>query len=294
MPPVRLVAVRYLNTAPLIEGLDKLPRLELLPTVPAKIAPMVTRGEADLGLCSVVDILREEHALAFVPVGQIGCDGPTLTVRLYSRVPFEQVMALAADTDSHTSVLLARLILLRRFGVSPRVADFDARERVVRGGGEGSRATDDDGWPQTLLLIGDKVITDAPPRERYPFQLDLGEAWHAWTGLPFVYAMWACRRDRMDDEGVRLASELLDRQRRHNQQRLAWIIASRAPQARWPLAEATRYIAELLRYDVGERERAGIERFASELHAANLLTPARAPWLSRTSHDAPALATPHP
>ena len=69
------------------------------------------------------------------------------------------------------------------------------------------------------LLIGDKVVTDAPPTDRYPHQMDLGEAWKDLTGLPFVYAMWMCRGPRTGDqarskgtcfEGRRLQLALLD------------------------------------------------------------------------------------
>src|SRR5205085_5859227 len=99
------------NTVPLIEGLDKLPAVTLLPTVPSRIAGMVASGEADVGLCSLVDAVRSEVPLALVPAGMIGCDGPTLTVRLFSLVPLPDVRVLHADTDSHTSVALARLLL---------------------------------------------------------------------------------------------------------------------------------------------------------------------------------------
>jgi chorismate dehydratase len=275
MQPTRLAAVRYLNTAPLVEGLEKLSGVTLVPTVPARIAEMVTSGAADLGLCSVVDVASPQHDLSFVPVGQIGCDGPTLTVRLYSRVALEQVTTLCADTDSHTSVILARLLLAERFGASPCVVAFDARERVSVGT---RHTTDADGWPESLLLIGDKVVTDAPPPERYPFQLDLGEAWKAWTGLPFVYAMWACRRDRLADPAIALAAAVLDRQRRHNLQRLEWLVATRAPAARWPLELARHYVGGLLRYEVGPRERAGVERFIHEALRAKLLEPHELSW----------------
>src|SRR5690349_21750253 len=133
MGPLRVACVRYLNTVPLIEGLEKLPEVALLPTVPSRIAGMVAGGEADIGLVSLVDAARAETPLALVPAGMIGCDGPTLTVRVFSAVPFERVTALHADTDSHTSVALARVLLARVYGASPEVVDFDARERMPLG-----------------------------------------------------------------------------------------------------------------------------------------------------------------
>lgn len=275
MDPVRVAAVRYLNTAPLIEGLEKWSEIRLETAVPSAIAPMVLDGRADVGLASVVDAASGD--LALVPAGMIGCDGPTMTVRLFSAVPMERVTELHADTDSHTSVVLARVLLARRFGVSPAVVDFDARERVPRGersgkdAGKGGERALEEAWPSTLLLIGDKVVTDSPPAVRYPHQLDLGEAWKEWTGLPFVYAMWVCRRAEAGGERVRLAAAALDRQRRHNRTRLDWIISTRAPGARWPLDLARRYVGELLRYEVGEREREAVGRFWAEARGLGLL-----------------------
>jgi chorismate dehydratase len=165
-------------------------------------------------------------------------------------------------------------------GIEPAVIDFDARERVALGAGAGPDRPGpvvlEEAWPETVLLIGDKVVVDAPPADRYPYQLDLGQAWREATGLPFVYALWACRQDRTGDPLVRAASALLDRQRRHNRTRLDWIAARHAPEHRWPTDLARRYLGEYLRYDVGPREREAIERFASE--AAAWLGPTRLVW----------------
>ncbi len=262
MNPIRVACVQYLNTAPLVEGLEKLEGLTLIPAVPSDIAPMVRAGEADVGLASVVDAVSDPE-LAILPAGMIGCDGKTLTVRLFSTGPLEQVTTVAADADSHTSVALARVLMAERFGVTPEIVPFDAKERVPLEGK--TIEQDDDGWPQCLLLIGDKVVTHSPPAVRYPHQLDLGEAWRELTGLPFVYAAWQCRTDALQDDAGRrrmaLASAMLDRQRRHNQTRLDWLIQKWAPQARWPIDLAQRYIGELLRYDLGERERGAVLRF---------------------------------
>ncbi|TVQ62191.1 MAG: hypothetical protein EA378_06970 [Phycisphaerales bacterium] len=263
----RVVAVRYLNTAPLIEGLRDVRGLDLVPAAPSGIADMVRTGQADIGLCSLIDAAGalepapgDPAPLTLLPVGMIGCDGPTLTVRLYSTTPIERITRVHADTDSHTSVALTRILLAERFGITPELIDFDARERVERTGGLGVE------WPEALLMIGDKVVTDSPPAVRYPHQLDLGEAWRAWTGLPFVYAMWACRTDHAETRHVRTAALLLDRQRRHNQTRIDWIVRTRAPEHRWPTDLAKQYLGRLLRYEVGPREIEAARRFAELAH----------------------------
>jgi len=275
MDQIRVGTVRYLNTAPIVEGLDALETVELSPAAPSRIIDLLARGEIDVGLVSLIDAARAPVPVAMLPVGMIGCDGPTMTVRLFSRVPFDRVTRLHADAESHTSVVLARIVLDRRFGVRPELVDFDARERVAvdRPGAEG-----DGQWPETMLLIGDKVITEAPEPGSYPHELDLGEAWHELTGLPFVYAVWMCRADESETPSIRAASAALERQRRRNRERLDWIIARRAPEHRWPIDTATRYLRELLRYEVGPREREAVDRFMDEAARLGVVERVSPPW----------------
>lgn len=265
MRETRLGVVRFLNTAPMIEGLEKLPTLALSAAVPSKLVGMLQGGEVDLALASVIDAANPDADLVLIPAGMIGCDGPTLTVRLYSSAPFGEVRRIHADTDSHTSVMLARVILHRLHGIRPEVVDFDARERVEVTGNRLASAVVDAEWPQTLLLIGDKVVADPPPADRYPHQLDLGEQWNRLTGLPFVYATWMARGRDLADPGrgpaILTAAAVLDRQLRHNLTRLDWLIRKRAPLHRWPEDLARRYVSELLRYRVGPRERAAVGEF---------------------------------
>lgn len=273
-----VLAVSYLNTAPLIEGLATLEGLDLQSCAPALIAPRLIDRQADVGLASIIDAAR--HPLAILPVGMIGCEGPTLTVRVFSRLPFARATSLHADTESHTSVVLAQLILQRHFGVRPRLIDFDARERIALDGSRPAPPTSlDDAWPETVLLIGDKVINDPPPAHLYPHQLDLGEAWHEWTGLPFVYAAWMTRADHAGEPAIHHAATLLDRQRRHNQTRLAWLIATHAPRHRWPIDLASRYLADLLRFELGPREREAAQRFIDEAAAAGLAPARTLTWI---------------
>lgn len=274
MNPVRIACVRYLNTAPLIEGLDKIEGVTLIPTVPSQIVDLLVAGEADVGLASIIDAASSAVPLSLLPCGMIGCDGPTLTVRLFSAVPLDRVTRLHTDADSHTSTVLARVLLAKRYGVKPSVVGFDVRERVQTRGTP-AECSLEESWPESVLLIGDKVVADPPPQERYPYQMDLGEAWKEVTGLPFVYAMWMVRTSEAHSASVRGVATLLDRQLRHNFTRLDWIVNNRAPAARWPIPTARRYLTELLRYRVSPRERQAVERFlemAGELEDLNLRT----------------------
>ena len=270
--PVRLAAVSYLNTLPLIEGLEANTDVALTLAAPSHLLPMLESGDADLALMPVIDALRSDCDVELVPAGAIGCDGATLTVRLYSSVPFERAARVHADADSHTSVALARWILATRYSATPEFVEFDARERVERSGQSAE-------WPETMLMIGDKVVTDSPPAVRYPHQLDLGEAWRDATGLPFVYAVWMRRAANDPSERERAAIALLDRQRRYNATRLDPIVTRRAPEKRWPADLAREYLGQRLRYDIDAPQRDAIARFHREAVALGVAPDRRPRWI---------------
>jgi len=260
MVNTRVAAVSYLNTIPLIAGLDAVAGLELIRAVPSRIGSMIEDRTADLGLASLIDVARASAPMALHPVGMIGCDGPTLTVRLFSAVKPEQITVLHADTDSHTSVTLARIVLAERYGIRPEIRDFDTREQMP----DGSADEPGGGWPETVLLIGDKVVAGSPPAVRYPHQIDLGQAWHELTGLPFVYAVWMSLAERADEPQIRTAASLLDRQRRRNLMRMDRLVTDSAHAKGWPEDLAREYLGRLLRFEVGLREREAAALFLSK------------------------------
>lgn len=259
----RVGCVSYLNAKPLIAGLDDELGVSVRTDVPARLLDGLESGEVDLALCPVFDFFSSAHALALVPVGAIGCNGPTLTVRLYSQVPIDQIATLHADTDSHTSVALAQVLLAKLFDVRPKIIDYDARERTAGGKIDES--------PQAMLLIGDKVVTGSPLAVKYPYQMDLGEGWHELTGLPFVFAIWMVRADR--DLGE-LPAVLTRRLHANLPQRL--LIAERyATQHGWPNDLAEHYLVDVLRYTVGELELEAIARFGDLAYELGLTTTSR-------------------
>jgi chorismate dehydratase len=274
MERVRIGYVKYLNTLPLVEGLAACRELELVAAVPSKLGEMLADSRVDIALASIVDFATSPVELALLPVGGIGCNGETLTVRLFSTVPMEQVSVLHADTDSHTSVLLARVLLKKCFGRDVRVVDFDARERFAAGAAPVDAAE----WPATVLMIGDKVVTDSPPAVRYPHQLDLGAQWKAWTGLPFVYATWMCRAAEAGDERITTAAALLDRQRLRNTMRMGWLVDKAVEERRWPRDLAKRYVTEFLKYEIAPRQREAVGRFLAECAAMGLLKAKEPRW----------------
>jgi chorismate dehydratase len=277
MAPVRIGCVRYLNTSPLIEGLEKLAHVELTLTVPARIADLVSTRQVDIGLCSVIDVARSSVPLALLPAGAIGCDGPTLTVRLFSRVPLDRVTTVHADAESHTSAVLCQLLLEKVHGVKPALVAY-APAFTGAAAGPSESAWSGEAAPETVLLIGDKVVVGGPSPDEYPHQMDLGQSWKELTGLPFVYAAWMCRASEVDAPAIRAAAAVLDRQRRHNATRMDWIVRRRAAAHGWPARLARRYLVDLLRFAVGERERSAVDLFLGMAADAGLAPRREAAW----------------
>lgn len=250
----RVGCVSFLNAKPLIYGLDLLDGLDVALDVPSRLLDGLIAGRFDVALLPVIDYQRME-GLRLLTAGGIGCDGPTLTVRVFSATGVGQIHTLACDTDSHTSVALARIVLAERFGIQPKIIDFDFRSDNV------SDTRDKGPLPGVArLLIGDKVVCQEP--RGFTHQIDLGEAWKELTGLPFVFAAWMARA------GVDLGAlpiELEDAKRAglgHVDQ----IIARHALPRGWPPDIARRYLTEYLNFDIGPRQLQAIRLFHDLAH----------------------------
>ncbi|MHC4811438.1 MAG: menaquinone biosynthetic enzyme MqnA/MqnD family protein [Planctomycetota bacterium] len=279
-PAVRVGVVSFVNTLPLIDGLHGCRDIDLRAAVPSRLLDRLLDGEVEAALCSSIDFQRSPVPMVILPVGRLGCDGPTMTVRLYARTPIDRIDRVHCDTDSHTSVALLRILLDRQYGIRPEFVDFDAASLTTAGAGD---------WPDAMLLIGDKVVTDSPPAVRYPHQLDLGAAWHDLTGLPFTFAVWMARADTPADR-LRLASVILDRQRRRNHPLLDRIVHDAAVPRGWPADLAREYLGRRLRYEWSADAAAGLEAFWTAAAEMGLIE-GRRPTQVLDLHAAPAPRT---
>lgn len=263
MPTHTIGCVSFLNTRPMIHGLDGRDDITLKPDVPSRLLGGLESGKVDLALCPVIDYQRSKTPLQVVPVGCIASPARTLTVRLFSRVPFDKATVVHADTDSHTSVALLRVIL---HGVFSRDVTVKPWPAVAACGFVGDEDV------QTLLLIGDKVITSPPPADQYPHELDLGEAWNRWTGLPFVFAVWMAKQDA--DLGD--VPAILNAQRQTNESHLDAIVKQYAVPLGWPPDLARQYLGGMLRYEVGRPQLEAMQLFwrkAAELKLIDEIRP---------------------
>ena len=241
--PIRIGAVSYLNSKPLIEDLAELAsEAELILDVPSRLADDLSAGELDVALIPSIEVLRDAD-YEIVSDACVATRGPVLSVKLFSRVPFANVRTLALDEGSRTSATLARVMLAERFGVRPMT------ELLPLG-----FATEDTS-ADAVLLIGDRAMK--PPRERFVATWDLGEEWTQWTGLPFVFAMWAARRDVELDDVEDALCEARDR----GVERFSEIARREAPKLGITDELARNYLAHNLHFTLGSAERAGLKLF---------------------------------
>lgn len=273
---LRLGVVSFLNSRPLIAGLRDRPDVQCVFAVPAALPGLLACGAVDTALVPTVDILRARGELQVISDACIGCDGPTLTVRVFSRIPPQHVRTMLADMDSHTSVALVRVLWREVYGCELSLRPCDARRESL------SNA-------EAVLLIGDKVVQ--PHRPEFTHEIDLGELWRRHTGLPFVFAVWAVRSDPGCTPVAAGLAALLGAARDRGVARAAEIAAADAPALGWPVDLARRYLTEFLRFNLDARAIAGADRFAQLCAAAGLVPrDATIPWPCAAPKATP---TPH-
>ncbi|WP_392672032.1 menaquinone biosynthetic enzyme MqnA/MqnD family protein [Streptomyces sp. LN785] len=186
----RVGHIQFLNCLPLYWGLARtgtLLDLELSKDTPEKLSEQLVRGDLDIGPITLVEYLRNADQLVAFPDIAVGCDGPVMSCVIVSQLPLEQLdgARVALGSTSRTSVRLAQLLLAERYEVTPDYFTCPPDLGVMMQEADAA------------VLIGDAALRaslhDAP---RLGLQVhDLGQMWKEWTGLPFVFAVWAARKD---------------------------------------------------------------------------------------------------
>ena len=185
---VRIGAVTYLNTKPLVYRLEELlPGAQLEFDLPSRLADRLAAGELDVALIPVFEAFQHPDWF-FLSDACIACRGPVLSVKLLARRPVSEVRRVALDEGSRTSAALVKILLAKRAGVVPEFEPLPI--------GAGLEDTDAD----AVLLIGDRAIASADAG--FAEVWDLGDEWNRWTELPFVFACGrpASRRDWLEVE----------------------------------------------------------------------------------------------
>jgi predicted solute-binding protein len=246
---LRVSAVSYLNTWPLVWGFEHGPQKGLFEfrfDLPAVCATAVGSGEADIGLVPVAEL--DPLGLDFLPQLGIACNGAVRSILLISKQPLERIRTLAVDSGSRTSVALARIILENCHGCTPRITrlppDLD-----------GMLAQCD-----AALIIGDPALQLDPLHLPYT-TLDLGGAWCEWTGLPMVFAVWAGRTKFLTEE----TSEAFTASYRWGMEHLNDMVARAVLERGFAESLAREYLSRHIVYELSAKHLEGLELYRRHL-----------------------------
>ena len=240
---IRVGAVSYLNTKPLIYDFERFaPHAELILDYPSKLADALARGALDVALIPSIEFFQDP-TYSIVSNACIGCRGPVLSVKLFSRVPAREIRSLALDEGSRTSAALTKILLKQRFGIEPTLQPLPL----------GSTLAESDA--DAVLLIGDRAMHSPPGR--FEAVWDLGDEWCRWTGLPFVFAMWVARAG-VDLCGVDAA---LEQARDAGVAHLPEIAQRESPPLGLTQPECLAYLRDNLYFYLGPKERSGLALF---------------------------------
>jgi chorismate dehydratase len=227
---IRLGRISYVNMAPVFFRLDA--DVDEVPGVPTELNACLLAGEIDLAPISSIEYGRNAGRLRILPRLCVSSEGAVDSIQLVSRLPLEEVRSVAVTPESATSVVLTKVLL-------PDAEHVPLGEEA-----------------EAKLLIGDAALQSAfeDPTPHY----DLGRLWLERTGLPMVFAVWACPDPPPDGIGA-LEDALVAsvRAARAEPERLAFEASKRYG---YPAGFLARYF-EKLRYRFGPRERAGLVTF---------------------------------
>ena len=191
---IRIGAVSYLNTKPLLYGLEHgqmSNEVELVLDYPANLVRLLQSNQIDIGLIPVgaLPSLGDYHIISDYC---IGTEGEVASVAVFSELPMEEIDTVLLDYQSRTSVMLCKILFEKHW--KKKVQFIDAKDESYIDNIRGNVAG---------LVIGDRALKI---RDKFKFKFDLGLAWKEMTGLPFVFAVWV-RKKEISGEFIPLFNE---------------------------------------------------------------------------------------
>lgn len=244
MTLARVGTVSYVNARPLTDALDRA-SYDVMEDIPSVVAERLVQGQIDVGLVPVRALL-DHPDLRVVPGWCVGADGPVHSVVIAAEAEPEDWRELVLDGSSRTSITLAEL-LVRQGPLADRVRP----DLTITHGapGDGPRRV---GGAVAAVVIGDPARALPEHLQRW----DLAELWKAWTGRPFVFAVWAARpglsaqvREDLRVAGARGVAQISDRYQ----------------------GEDRAYLTTFLRYPLDDAALVGLREFAARAYASGLV-----------------------
>ncbi len=229
----------YSNSAPLVDKLTEVDaRVRVMNDHPANLVADLNAGRADVALIPVAHLFCHPELVMVEGLG-IAADGPVKSVLLKCNVPIDQIKTIQRDPASATSNALAELLFPNVKMVDGNTAD-------------------------AAVVIGDRALCSDPAPAG---DIDLAEAWKEMTGLPFVFAVWAVRKDFPD---LGTVTEIAHKAYVAGFQSLEKIAARYAGELGNSPAFWLGYLGHSIHYELGERDLAGLALFRGMVGAGQL------------------------
>src|SRR5712664_4913586 len=189
---MKIGRIGYINCAPVYGAIDRdvvalPPGGELVTGTPSELNDLLVAGELDVSVISAIEYARHAKELVLLPELAISCDGPVRSVALFSKraVAHLDAQTILLSASSRTSVALLELLCRDVWKIKPKFAEARAEAQDL----DALAALPH----EAVLVIGDAALSLAA-RRTYAHRYDLGDEWKRWSGLPFVFAVWAARR----------------------------------------------------------------------------------------------------
>jgi chorismate dehydratase len=224
----------YSNSAPLVDKLTEVDsRVRVINDHPSQLVADLNAGRADVALIPVAHLFNHPELVMLEGLG-VAADGPVKSVLLKCNVPVSAIKTVERDPASATSNALAELLLKKHYGRSVEMVG---------------------GAADAVVVIGDRALLSDPAPAG---DIDLAEAWKEMTGLPFVFAVWAVRKDFSEIETV---TKIAKKAYHAGLQSLEEIAARYANEFGNSTGFWLDYLNDTIHYELGEREMDGLEQF---------------------------------
>lgn len=266
MAPLRISAISFLNTAPLMWNFEKGERagelgrhFSLAYTVPSQCAEQLRAGTADIGIIPVAAYTSISDLLV-IPDVAIAAKNAVRSILLVSKVPVEKIRNVATDDSSRTSAALVEIFLRKFVGIDPGFTRQPPNLKEMLK------------WHDAALLIGDPALQ---AETKSYFVYDLAEQWRRWTGRPFVFAFWAVRKAALAglEPGLNVAS-IFQESRDAGLKHIPEIAAEWASRLALPEKLVSDYLVENVDYSLDPENLEGLKLFFRYAAEYNVLPPA--------------------
>ncbi len=261
MTRLRISAISYLNTAPLVWGFTDgsgCGRFDLSFTIPSRCADDLRQGKADVGLIPSIEYQLIPN-LIIVPDIAIAAKKEVRSIVLVSQKPVSEIRRVALDQGSRTSVALLRILFRKYYCLEPEYVsvapDVDAMLAIA----------------DAALVIGDPALKLNLPWDGSSYLMDLASEWRRWTGHAFVFAFWAGKSEAITAEVVRAFEE----SKREGLSHLAEICSRESLRLGMTREEVRRYLTENVDFSFDEENRRGLECFYRLAEETGLLKEVR-------------------